>query len=36
MGVKTSTSGELIFYNDGDGITRLFYNEEEENYGGTD
>ena len=30
MGVKTSTSGELIFYNDGDGITRLFYNEEED------
>ena len=28
MGVKTGTSGELIFYNDGDGITRLFYNEE--------
>mgnify|MGYP003140519691 FL=1 len=28
MGVKTGTSGELIFYNDGDGITRLFLNEE--------
>ena len=30
MGLRTSTSGELIFYNDGDGITRLFYNEEED------
>ena len=28
MGVKKGTSGELIFYNDGDGITRLFLNEE--------
>ena len=30
MGVKTSTSGELIFYNDGDGQTRLFYNNDPE------
>ena len=30
MGLRTSTSGELIFYNDGDGQTRLFYNNDPE------
>ena len=28
MTLKTSTSGELIFYNGGDGTTRLFYNDD--------